>query len=56
MVLGQAATKAAVLTIDQACIVPAIDVQRLCDRLAADGQILAWDRKYNRIPTAREGI
>jgi hypothetical protein len=45
MVLGQSAATAAALAIDQACTVQAIHVQRLRDRLAADGQILTWDRK-----------
>jgi hypothetical protein len=45
MVLGQSAATAAAQAIEQGCAVQAIDGQRLSDRLVADGQILAWDRK-----------
>jgi len=48
MVLGQSAATAAAQAIDQGCAVQAVDGQRLRDRLVADGQILAWDRKQKK--------
>jgi hypothetical protein len=45
MVLGQSAATAAAQAIDQRCSVQAVDVQRLRDRLAEDGQVLEWGEK-----------
>jgi sugar lactone lactonase YvrE len=50
MVLGQSAATAAAQAIDQRCSVQAVDVQRLRDRLAEDGQLLDWVEKAAGAP------
>ena len=42
MILGQSATTAAAMAIDDGIAVRDIDVPKLKERLLADGQVLSW--------------